>query len=296
LSQKEVMEIDNRQIHLTNLDRLLWPDNNITKFDLIKYYIKIFPFIFPHLEQRPLSLKRFPRGINSQGFFQKNCPDWAPSWIKTTAISSGSRAATRFILVDHPATLVWLANQSCIEIHPWLSKISSLGKPDFAVFDLDPMPGVHFNLVIKTALEIKNLLEKFNLKGYPKLSGSSGLQIFLPLVPIYDYKQVRDFAHKFLKQINTELPQITTMERKVKKRGKKVYLDYLQNVKGKTIASVYGPRPFPQAPVSAPLTWKELKKNLSPKMFTMENILPRLEKKGDLFLDVLKNKQKLQFP
>jgi bifunctional non-homologous end joining protein LigD len=288
------LEINKRPVTLTNLKKELWPGEGIDKYRLIKYYLEVSPYMLPHLKNRFLVFQRFPGGINEKGFFQKNCPQGAPSWIKTVTFKHSADKVTRYILATGPESLTWLGNQACLEIHQWLSSVNSLENPDFAVFDLDPMEGVAFSQVCTVAFALYGLLKKKGYKGYPKTSGSRGIQVYLPLYPVYSYEVVRKFCEEIFKELNRLFPAITTLERKVSARGAKIYLDYLQNAQGKTLVAPYSPRPLPGAPVSAPLEWSEIEAcSFLPSSFGIKNILYRLQKKGDLFAPVLTNRQKI---
>jgi len=288
-----LLESGGKKISLTNLQKEFWPGEGITKYHLIKYYLEISSYILPHLENRFLVFQRFPGGINQPGFFQKNIPAGAPSWLKT-ANYYGSEKETRYILCSEPETLAWLGNQACLEIHPWLSSINSPEKPDFAVFDLDPPQEVPFKKVCLVALVLHKILRKKGFYAYPKTSGSLGIQVYLPLKPFYSYEQVRDFTAGIFKILENELPEITTTERRISMRGEKIYLDHLQNARGKTLVAPYSPRPLQGAPVSAPLLWEELAEStLLPSFFTIHTILPRLRSKGELFNPVLHHRQEI---
>ncbi len=287
------LEVKGKTIVLTNLEKELWPVEGLTKHNLIKYYLEVAPYLLPHLERRFLVMQRFPHGILKEGFYQKNVPPEAPSWIHTAVFQHGEKH-TRYLLADGPETLAWLGNLACIEIHPWLSSVLKPGQPDYAVFDLDPPPGIPFSSVCEVALGLKGLLEGRGLRSYPKTSGASGIQVYLPLHPGYSYVQARDFCHMVFKELNDINPDLTTLERRVALRGKKIYLDYLQNARGKTLVSPYSPRPLPGAPVSTPLLWSELSSpSLEPVKFSMLNILSRLKSHGDLFAPVLTDHQYL---
>ena len=287
------MEINKKTVALTNLEKELWPGEGITKYDLIKYYLEISPYIAPHLKNRFLVFQRFPQGIYEKGFYQKNSPQGAPSWLKTIPFHHGKKV-TNYILVTGPETLSWLGNQACLEIHQWLSSVETPDNPDFAVFDLDPMEGISFSQICAVALAVKKLLEKQGLRCYAKTSGSRGIQIYLPLVPVYSYELTRAFCEDIFKQIFKAMPDITTLERSVSSRGKKIYLDYLQNGRGKTLAAPYSPRPLPGATVSAPLEWSEVAaSSFLPSSFNIKNIFSRLHEKGDLFAPVLTDRQRI---
>lgn len=285
--------IAGRKLKLTNLDKLFWPNDGYTKLDLIKYYTQIAPYIIPHLINRPLVFTRYPNGIEGKSFYQKNAPNHLPEWIPTYPwYSEDSKRTINFILVDETATLLWLANQACLEIHPWLSNINSIDYPDFLVMDLDPSPGSTYEEVKQIALVTKELLDKLNLNSYLKTSGSEGLHIFVPVINEYTYEEIRSLGQQLASIICNVLPDIATIERSVSKRGRKVYIDYMQNVQGKTLSSVYSVRPRPGAPVSTPLMWEEIH-NYTPKDFNIKNILSRIETHGDLFHNVLTDKQSL---
>jgi bifunctional non-homologous end joining protein LigD len=279
-----LVKIETREIQLTNLEKVYWPEDGYTKYDLIRYYTDISPYLLKYLQGRPVNFQRFPDGIHGKSFYQKNCPDHAPAWIKTFPIASEREGkVTNYMLVEDAPTLAWLANLGCLEIHPWLSSIPNLDCPDYAVFDLDP-PGFHFfPQVLEVALLVKEALDSLGLTAYPKTSGSSGLQIFVPLAARFTYEEVRLFTGTVCAVIE-KFDKRTTTERRVEARGERIYLDYLQNVQGKTINAPYSVRPLPGAPVSTPLLWEEVAKGrLSPRQFTMKNIFRRLEEKGDIF-------------
>ena len=287
------LEINEKKLVFTSLERELWPGEGITKFKLIKYYLEVAPYLLPHLAGRFLVMQRFPDGIDKEGFYQKNIPLEAPAWISTVPFRHGEKI-THYLLADGPETLAWLGNLACLEIHPWLSPASAPDQPDFAVFDLDPAPGIPFGSVCGVALELHRLLQKKGLRAYAKTSGATGIQVYLPLQPRYSYPQARDYCQGVFQQLHRILPQLTTMERSVSRRGRKIYLDYLQNGRGKTLVAPYSPRPLPGAPVSAPLQWQELSNNsLRPPAFTISSIMARLQQHGDLFAPVLTDRQEL---
>lgn len=285
--------IASREFALSNLDKVLWPEDGYTKGELINYYVQVAPYLLPHLRGRPLVLTRFPNGIHSKSFYQKNAPDYLPDWIRTFVwYSVDSQRDINFIVAEEPADMAWLANQACIEMHPWLSSVPNVEYPDFVVIDLDPSPGSRYQDVVDIALVVKELLDNLGLRSYPKTSGSEGLHVYIPIVNAYTYEQVRKFAHILASMVTEVLPKIATIERTVKLRGSKVYVDYLQNALGKTLSSVYSVRPRPGAPVSTPLLWEEVTKVI-PSQFTIKTIFPRLQEKGDLFAPVLYDLQSL---
>ncbi|MGB4516455.1 MAG: non-homologous end-joining DNA ligase [Dethiobacteria bacterium] len=284
--------INYKELSLTNLDRELWPAEGLLKYDLIRYYIEAAPYLLPHLRNRPLVVQRFPEGIDRAGFYQKNLPEGAPGWLRSCPVRHGEGKEILYIVADSIETLAWLGNQSCLELHPWLSSVGSLENPDFVVFDLDPMEQSTFSDVCTIAVAVKELLARMHLQCYPKLSGATGIQIYLPVEPRYTYRQAREFAEAICRRVHLAYPEITTIARKVEQRKGKLYLDYLQNGRGKTLAAPYSPRPLPGAPVSMPLTWEDVAgEAILPGDFNLENVMAHLERQGDLFAPVLENKQ-----
>ncbi|AZA52265.1 DNA ligase D [Chryseobacterium sp. G0201] len=286
--EKEIT-LDKHKVKLTNQDKVYFPKDEITKGDVIEYYQSVANFILPHLKNRPLSLNRFPNGIDEQSFYQKDASDNIPDWIKTTQVYSESNDKyIDYIYCNDKATLAYLNNLGCIDLNPWNSSLPDLEHPDFMVLDLDPSKKNSFDDVIETALQVNEVLNSIKIKGYCKTSGSTGIHVYIPMGGKYDFDQVKDFAHILMKQVNEKLPKITTLERSLQKRDdKKIYLDYLQNRTGQTLASVYSLRPKEGASVSMPLEWEELKPGLKPTDFNIHNALERIKEKGDLFKPVL---------
>ncbi len=285
--------VEGLELTLTNLDKTLWPAEGYTKGELIQYYAETAPYILPYLKDRPLVTTRYPDGIDGKFFYQKNAPPNLPGWINTYRWISRDDSGNNLILAEKTADLVWLANLACIEIHPWLSRVNSIMKPDFVVFDLDPSPGSSFENVKEIALFLKKLFDCLELRVYLKTTGSEGLHVFLPVVNQYTYEQVREFARHIAEAVCRQLPHIATIERVVAKRKNKVYVDYLQNVIGKTICAPYSVRPRPGAPVSAPIGWSELAE-ISSRSFNIKNILGRLDQINEHFKPVLTDCQKLE--
>jgi DNA ligase D len=273
----------------TNLHKLYWPGEGITKGDLISYYKTIAPFILPYLKNRPLSLKRNPNGIKDQGFYHKDAGDIAPSWMKTADIYAESTGKiVHYLVCNNVKSLLFIANLGCIEMNPWNSTTVKLDNPDYLILDIDPSDKNSFDEVIEVALVIKEILDKIKLTGYCKTSGASGMHVYIPCGRKYDYDTVRDFAKLLATMVHEQLPSSTTLERSLAKRKKdEIYVDFLQNSRGQTLASAYSVRPKPGATVSAPLEWKEVKKGLHPSQFTIKNMKKRADKKGDLFKGVL---------
>lgn len=285
---KEVF-IGKNKVKLTHQDKIYFPKEQLTKADIIDYYQSISGYILPHLKNRPLSLNRFPNGIEEDNFYHKDAGENTPEWVKTTEIYSESPDKyIDYIVCNNRATLAYLNNLGCIDINPWNSRISKLDFPDYLVLDLDPSEKNTFEDVIEVALQIKEITDEIKIDAYCKTSGSTGIHIYIPMGGKYEFEKVKDFAHILMKSTQERLPQLTTLERSLKKReSTKIYLDYLQNRQGQTLASVYSVRPHPGAPVSMPLEWSELKKGLRPTDFTIYNALERIQAKGEIFLPVL---------
>ncbi|MCD6012211.1 MAG: ligD [Flavipsychrobacter sp.] len=281
--------INGKKLTFSNLDKIYWPEEGYTKEDVIDYYNAIYPHIIKYMKDRPESLYRTPNGIKEKGFFHKDAGLAAPKWVKYLPLySESAEKEINYIICNDKPTLLYLANLGCIEMNPWNSTIHDLDKPDYFVLDLDPSEKNTFQQVIETARVIKEILDKAGATSYPKTSGATGIHIYVPLGARYSYEQAKDFAHLIAMRTQELLPEFTSLERSLSKRGKnKIYIDYLQNRKGQTLSCAYSLRPKPGAPVSTPLEWKEVKKGLEPTDFTFENILKRIEKKGDLFKGTL---------
>ncbi len=283
------VKINTHTLSLTNLDKIYWPKEKYTKGDLIEYYRKISPYILPYLKGRPLSLKRNPNGILDDGFFQKDFGNHAPGWIPKAIVKSGSdKKMIEYIMCNNKAALMYIANLGCIEMNPWNALYKKMDTPTYMIIDIDPSEKNNFDEVIETALVVKEVLDSAGAACYCKTSGATGLHVYVPMGGKYTNDQVKKFAHLVAHLTTLRIPDLTSLERSLTKRGKKIYVDYLQNNRGQTLASTYSVRPRPGAPVSTPLDWKEVKKGLQPTQFTIKTIFKRLEKKGDLFSLVLK--------
>lgn len=287
---------ENRPPRLTHLDKIYWPEEKITKGDLIDYYKKVSPYLLPHLCGRPESLHRFPDGVNAPGFFQKDLVGYHPRWVQTERIFSESAGkSVDYLVCQNEWTLLYMVNLGCIEINPWLSRVGSLDRPDAIVIDLDPDENP-FSEVIEVAQAIHEILKEISVTHYCKTSGGTGLHIFIPTwIPgpttppqvLCDYDSGREFALAVCRVVHSLFPRNTSLERVPSKRKGKIYLDCFQNSKGQTVASVYSVRPRPRAPVSTPLLWEELKSGLHPELFTISQVPGRIERLGDLWRPVL---------
>jgi bifunctional non-homologous end joining protein LigD len=289
-----VLKIDGHKVEFTNLNKFYWPEEQITKGNLIDYYNSMYKFILPYLKDRPESLRRNPNGIVDHGFYHKDAGNDAPSWVKhKTIFSEAANKDIEYIICNDRATLLYLNNLGCIELNPWNSTIKHMDHPDYLIMDIDPSDDNTFDEVVDAALVIKEILDKAGAKSYCKTSGATGLHIYVPMHAQYTYEQVRSFAEVIANLANQALPESTTVERSLGKRQGRIYLDYLQNKRGQTLAAAYSVRPVPGASVSTPLLWKEVKHGLSPRDFTIFNIQKRVVKNGDLFQNVLREKTNL---
>ncbi len=284
MSNEIVENFGNKKVKLTNLNKLYWKKESISKGDLLNYYRNIADYILPYLKDRPLSLNRYPNGIDEPGFFQKDLnTEQIPSWIKTIPLYSESNDKyIDYLICNNLPTLMYMVNLGCIEINPWLSTYKKPENPDFAVIDLDPQD-IDFKYVIEAALITKDVMERMQLKPFIKTSGSRGLHIFVHLGAKYDYDLVKMFAEYVAKLIHTELPHTTSLERSPAKRKNLIYLDFLQNRRGQTIVAPYSVRPKPDATVSTPLNWDEVNDSLNPVNYTIFNTQDCLKHKGDLW-------------
>ncbi|QDP86732.1 DNA ligase D (plasmid) [Chryseobacterium sp. SNU WT5] len=287
IAEREI-KVGKDSLIITHPDKLYFPESGISKMDVIDYYESVAEYILPHIKNRPQSLHRFPNGIEAPGFYQKDASD-APKWIKKIPIHAEStNKEVEYMVCRKLQDIMYLNNLGCIEMNPWNSTIKNIEKPDWLGLDLDPSAKNSFDDVIEVALAVKDILDQIKIEGYCKTSGSTGLHIYLPLNAKYEFEEAKDFAYLLMQKVNEKLPSLTTLERNLKKRGdKKIYLDYLQNSKGQTLASVYSLRPKPHAPVSMPLLWKEVKSGILPTDFNISNALERIKKNGDLFKPVL---------
>ena len=277
------------KVKATNVNKIYFPDDEITKGDVINYYQQIADYILPYLKGRPQSLLRMPNGINAPGFFHKDAGEDAPSFIKTKKLfSESTNKHINYIICDNKATLAYLNNLGSIEINPWHSTINTLDNPDYLIIDIDPSNENTFQQVIEAANVVKQVLDKAGAPSYCKTSGASGLHVYVPLANKYTYEQAKDFTYLICILASEQIPGFTTLERNLQKRGHKhIYMDYLQNRRGQTIVSAYSLRPKPGATVSTPLLWKEVKSGLTPQDFTINNIMKRVKKMGDIFYPIL---------
>ena len=284
-----ILQVEDHTVKVSNPEKYLWPELGIRKVDYISHLIKLAPYIIPYSSNRILTTIRYPDGIDGKFFYQKSIPNYAPDWIPSIPWNK-----TSYILLNSLSTLVWLGNQAALELHTAFNSYHKEDYPTFLVFDLDPSEGQVFDEVVHAALLVHEALEGLAIKSWVKTSGATGLQIYIPTGEKYDYNRARKMNAFFGKYFSQKFPELFTIERVVSRRGKKLYFDYLQMWHGKSIAAPYSPRATKWATVSTPVEWAELKKkSLTPQDFTLLNIMERLNKKGDLFQEML-NMQNVQ--
>lgn len=293
LSGDVAVKVGRDVISLTNLDKVYWPDEGYTKGDLIKYYYEVGKYILPYLKDRPLIMKRYPNGINGP-FFHQHDVNEAPEYVRTETLEVEEGHEVDYIVGDNLSTLIYMANLGAIERHPWHSRVRNIERPDWFVFDLDPQ-GVRWEEICDVAMSCKEILKELGLDSYAKTSGSRGIHVYVPIKPKYSYEQIADFAKRVAQLIEQANPEVATLERSLKKRKKaRIYVDHMQNARGKSVVAPYSVRPKPGATISAPLEWSEVKgKRVTISDFTIKNMMERLRRKGDLFKPVLENRQSL---
>jgi bifunctional non-homologous end joining protein LigD len=286
------LEIDGRSLKFTNLNKVFYPDEGYTKRDLLNYYDGVADLILPHLKDRPLSLKRYPNGIREEYFFQKNVREAFAPWLRTEMIDSEHNGKPiKYVFAEDRASLLYLVNLGCIDHNPWMSRSPHLDNPDFVLIDLDPQE-CPFERIVEAAALVKGILDRIGLEGYPKTTGGDGMHVYVPIEPIYTYEETRTFAELIARLAFHEKPDLFTTPRSVSKRQTgRVYFDYLQNAKSKTIAAPYVLRAYPGAPVATPLEWDEVRPGLHPLQFTIANARERFAARGDLFAGVLNKLQ-----
>lgn len=277
------------KVKFSHLDKLFIPEAKVTKGDLIEHYTKVAEYILPYLKDRPHSLLRQPNGYKGESFFQKDL-ETAPNWLKTKSIFSESTGEyVNYLVCDSLDSLLYMVQLGCIEINPWNSTVRHLARPDWIVIDLDP-EGIPFKEVVRVAQTVKQVIDELKIPALPKTSGKTGIHIFIPTKADCDYDQAKQLAQGLAMSVNQRLPDITSLERNPAKRQKKVYLDYLQNREGQTLAAPYSVRPTAAASVSIPLHWEEINTRLDPARFTVKTIFKRLDRVGDLWKPIFTQK------
>jgi bifunctional non-homologous end joining protein LigD len=282
------LETDGHEVKMSNLPKVLWPEAGYRKADLLGAYYNLAPVLLPYLRDRPLTLWRMPDGIHGESFFEKQAPPHTPEWVQRAHVEGHSpRGYIDYLMAQDTASLLYVANLGCIEMHPLHSRRFAIDRPDYAFFDLDPFPPIDFAQVRQVALMVKVALDGLGIPSYPKISGATGIVVYIPLDGSHSYEEARAFVERVCRLINKSWPEGTTMEWDVSKRAGKVFLDHGMVREGANIASVYSLRPTPQATVGVPVEWHELETDVRPTDFTIVNIWDRLDKAGDLFAPML---------
>lgn len=282
------VQVEGREVHLTNLDKVFWTGARLTKRDLLQYYSDVSPWLLPHLVDRAMVMKRYPNGADGKCFFMKRAPVPRPEWIATCSIEHGSGNIIDFPMVQDLATLLWLVNLGCIDLNQWYARCDDVDRPDYLHFDLDPVPGADFETVRSTAFVVREGLEALGMQPLAKTTGSRGIHVYVAIVRGPTQKQVWTFAKRFAQAVEMQRPDIITAEYKIAKRPPgRVLVDYNQNAWGRTLASIYSPRPRPAATVSTPVTWQELEQGAQTEDFTLANVPGRLHRIGDLWAPLL---------
>jgi bifunctional non-homologous end joining protein LigD len=299
---KQTIEVDGRQLSLSNLDKVLYPVAKFTKGQVIDYYARIAPVLLPHFKGRALTLKRYPEGVDHEYFYEKNAPSHKPDWVKTTPIfSEGNNRTVNYVLLDDLPTLIWVANLASIELHPSLSLAKDIECPTMIVFDLDPGPPATIVQCAQVGLWLREIFEHFGLQCFAKTSGSKGMQIYVPLHTRTSYEVTKPFAHALARLLEQEHSDLVVSDMKKALRVGKVLVDWSQNDRHKTTIGVYSLRAREHPTVSTPVTWEEVEKTLKKKdpnllVFEASDVLERVKKMGDLFEPILRLKQNLPNP
>lgn len=277
-----------KRVRLTNLDKIFWPDVGLSKRDLLQYYADVSSVLLPHLRDRAMVMKRYPNGARGKCFFMKRAPSPRPDWIEICEIEHASGNVIGFPMVQDLASLLWVVNLGCIDLNQWYARCDDVDRPDYVHFDLDPVRGASFAKVLEAALVVREALESLGMTPLVKTTGSSGVHMYVPIVRGPTQKQVWTFAKALAQQLASQRPKLLTAEYIIAKRPYgRVLVDYNQNAWGRTLASIYSPRPKPQAPVSTPVTWDELEDGFSIADFRIENVPTRVERLGDLWKPLL---------
>ncbi|HEV7473135.1 MAG TPA: non-homologous end-joining DNA ligase [Pyrinomonadaceae bacterium] len=286
------IEVEGQAMPLTSLERVYWPDEKLTKFDLLCYYLRVSPYLMPFLKNRPAIMQRWPRGVNAPMFFQQDLTN-PPAFVKTVHLTNQEGRELDYAVFTTTASLLYFVNLGTIEQHPWHSTTAKLDKPDWIAIDLDPKQAPWQN-VLDVALITKSVCDEIGLNAFPKTSGSSGIHIYIPLKPTNTYDRVAEFSRMLAGEVSARVPRIATIERSLAKRKpQQVYVDWMQNARGKSLASVFTARAKPQATVSMPLSWKQIEKGVKISDFTVKNVPALLKKNGDAWSEFFDQRQKL---
>jgi bifunctional non-homologous end joining protein LigD len=283
-----VLAVDGKEVRLTNLRKIFWPELGLTKGDLIQYYADVAFVLLPHLRDRAMVMKRYPHGASGEFFFMKRAPSPRPSWIEICSIDHGSKGVIDFPMIQDLAALLWVINLGCIDLNQWYATCDDINRPDYIHFDLDPGAGTPFERVLETALVVREALDTLKMRSVVKTTGSKGLHVYVPIVRGPEQGEVRTFAHVLAQELSRRHPALITAEYRVAKRPRgRVLVDYNQNRWGSTLASIYSVRPRPEATVSTPITWKEVEQGVRIEDFTVKNVPARVREVGDIWKPLL---------
>jgi bifunctional non-homologous end joining protein LigD len=286
-----ILDVDGRDVRLTNLRKIFWSRLGLTKGDLLRYYAAVARVLLPHLRDRAMVMKRYPHGASGDFFFMKRAPSPRPPWIEICSIDHGSAGVIDFPMIQDRAALLWVVNLGCIDLNQWYARCDDVDRPDYVHFDLDPGPGAAFERVRDAALVVHGALDALKMPSLVKTTGSKGLHIYVPIVRGPGQKHVWTFAKALAHELAARHPALMTVEYRVAKRPRgRVLVDYNQNAWGRTLASVYSVRPRPEATVSMPVTWAEVARGVATEDFTMSNAAQRIARRGDLWEPLLKSR------
>ncbi len=298
-AKKSTVVIQGKTLELSNLNKVLYPEAGFTKAQVIDYFVRIAPALLPHLRGRPLTMKRYPEGVNGFHFYEKNCPAHRPDWVKTTAVwSEGNNRWMDYCMIQDLPTLVWAANLADLELHVSLSLGKNIGRPTVIVFDLDPGAPANIVQCCRVGLWVRGIFSRFGLESFAKTSGSKGLQVYVPLNTSVSYDETKSFAHELARLLERAHPELVVSDMKKALRVNKIFVDWSQNDQYKTTICVYSLRAKERPTVSTPVTWDEVEHCLQKEdpnllVFDSEQALSRVDKLGDMFAPVLTMKQKL---
>jgi len=288
-----ILDVDGREVRGTNLRKIFWPALGLTKGDLLQYYADVADVLLPHIRNRAMVMKRYPHGAAGEFFFMKRAPEPRPAWIELCRIDHGSKGVIPFPMIQDRAALMWVINLGCIDLNQWYATCDDVDRPDYLHFDLDPGDGVPFDRVIETAQVVHDALATLKMPSHAKTTGSKGMHLYVPIVRGPDQHQVRQFAQTVAETLASARPDLmTAVYRREKRPRGRVLVDYNQNRWGSTLASVYSPRPRPDATVSTPVTWNEVARGIRIEDFTIRNVPARVRKVGDLWKPLLEKRRR----
>jgi bifunctional non-homologous end joining protein LigD len=298
MATKQTLEVDGAKVVVTNLDKIFYPKTGFTKGDVIDYYVRVSSVLLPHLKKRPITLKRYPDGVEGFFFYEKKCPDHRPKWIKTTKIAKSEGGEINYCVIDDLQSLIWAANLADLELHTFLHTAPAIHRPTAIAFDLDPGPPADIVLCCKVGLRLKSLFDALQMESFAKTSGSKGLQVYVPINSVVTYDRTKAFSHAVAQLLEAQSPETVVSNMQKSRRPGKVLVDWSQNDDHKTTVSVYSLRAKDSPTVSTPVTWEEVeeaarKGSATHLGFVSKDVLKRVEKMGDLFAPVLSLKQKL---